>query len=56
MLFLVAATTLSLYSCTYKGECKCGTFSYEDEYENKEAYEDAKAACQLLDCEWKKTL
>jgi hypothetical protein len=56
MLLLFAGMTLSFYSCTYKGECKCGALSFEGEYDDKDAYQDAKATCQLLDCDWKKTL
>ena len=56
MLFLFAGMTSSFYSCTYKGECKCGAFTVENEYDNKDDYDDAKASCELLDCEWKKTL
>jgi len=56
MLFLVAGMISSFYSCSYKGECKCGSIIVEGEYDNKDEYDDAKAACQLLDCDWKKTL
>lgn len=47
---------LMTVSCTYKGECKCGSISVEDEYDNKDDYNDAKAACELMDCEWRKKL
>lgn len=46
----------SLVSCTYKGECKCGSITVEGEYDTKDDYKDAKAACELLDCEWRKKL
>lgn len=52
----VTGLLLSFASCTYKGECKCGSVTVEGEYDNKDDYKDAKAACELLDCTWKKKL
>ena len=56
ILMLLAGMTMSFYSCSYKGECKCGSITIDGEYDNKEDYEDAKAACTLSGCDWKKTL
>lgn len=53
---LIFGLGLTLASCTYKGECKCGSLSIEDEFDNKEDYDDAKAACELANCEWTKKL
>lgn len=56
LIALMAVMAISMVSCTYKGECKCGGVTVEDEYDSKEDYDDAKETCEDLGCEWKKVL
>ena len=53
---MATAASISFFSCSYKGECKCGSITVEGEYDNKDDYNDAKNVCELADCKWKRKL